>query len=637
MTTARTRIELYYWPTIQGRGEFVRLALEEAGARLRRRRARAKGGMAAMLRFLDGAEPGALPFAPPFVKVGSAVVSQTANVLAFLAPRLGLVPRRRGAARAEAHQIQLTIADLVDEVARHAPPDRRRASTTRTRSGEAKRRARDFVERAHAEVPRLARARARAQPERGRWLVGRDRTYVDLSAFQVVAGLRYAFPNAMARLEPTLPRLVALRDRVAARPRIAATSRRSAACRSTSTASSGTTPSSTRAQTGGAEPPRSSNCRAAVRSRERARPPLRRARSAAASRSGSLIGATRDLALEAARTSATVARLATPRPHRSRRAPSAEAFGRQQIGRDERARAAGFRDGRREAVAELRKPRDGLGARAAGLGDARRIAGLRLEAGEDGGAAGVSGLRAARQQLGRGLLDRGVALAERLPLSRRRSPSRRRWRRSSRHARSVAGSKPPSTSSSRARGTAAPRTRSAAHSCCRRTHSATSATRGDAGDARALRTRSASPSKPRPAAARRFAAVDRRLAARLDDRRGQLRLGGRQRRPRLRALRLRLREARGVAGLQLHAVGDRLLARAELLQAVARELGADLADRLRALVDGLAGVGVADAGARAVRPAPCSRDRRGRRARRRRRRCSSRNPRARRSCCRTRS
>ena len=107
-------IELFYWPTIQGRGEFVRLLLEEAGADYIDV-ARARGGMAAMMRFLEGKEPGPLPFAPPFVKVGDAVVSQTANILAYLAPKFGLVPEAE-ALRAEASQIQLTIADFVDEV-----------------------------------------------------------------------------------------------------------------------------------------------------------------------------------------------------------------------------------------------------------------------------------------------------------------------------------------------------------------------------------------------------------------------------------------------------------------------------------------------------------------------------------------
>jgi glutathione S-transferase len=214
------RIELYYWPMIQGRGEFVRLLLEEAGADYVDV-ARTTHGMRAMSRFVDGRRRGALPFAPPFVRVGDVVVAQTANACAWLAARLDLVPRDE-ARRAEASQIALTIADLVAEAHdTHHPisgalyyEDQKKA---------AKARARDFIE---ARMPKylgwleaiLERNRASA----GRWLVGRERSYVDLSAFQVVEGLRYAFPNAMARLEPKLPRLVALRDRVAARPRIAA-------------------------------------------------------------------------------------------------------------------------------------------------------------------------------------------------------------------------------------------------------------------------------------------------------------------------------------------------------------------------------------------------------------------------------
>src|SRR5262249_17858892 len=113
----RMRTELYYWPTIQGRGEFVRLLLEEAGAKYVdvARMPGASGGMRAMMRILGGRERGALPFAAPFVRVGDVMVSQTANILAFLAPRLGLVPDDE-VLRAEASQIQQTIADCVAEV-----------------------------------------------------------------------------------------------------------------------------------------------------------------------------------------------------------------------------------------------------------------------------------------------------------------------------------------------------------------------------------------------------------------------------------------------------------------------------------------------------------------------------------------
>lgn len=217
----RVPIELYYWPGIQGRGEFVRLLLEEAGAKYVDVARARKNGLAAMARFLDGEEPGALPFAPPFVKVGRTVVSQTANVVAFLAPRLGLIPDD-AALRAEAAQIQLTLADLVGEAHdTHHPisgglyyEDQKTA---------AKRRARDFIaERLPKFLRWLEQVLKRNRKSDGQWLVGADRTYVDLSAFQVVAGLRYAFPNAMAKLEPEVPRVVALHDRVAARPRIAA-------------------------------------------------------------------------------------------------------------------------------------------------------------------------------------------------------------------------------------------------------------------------------------------------------------------------------------------------------------------------------------------------------------------------------
>ena len=216
-------IRLYYWPGIQGRGEFVRLLLEDAGvpyvdvARLPERR----GGMRALMRFLDGEKAGALPFAPPFVTVGSQVVSQTANVLAFLAARLGRPPRG-DAARVEAQQIQLTIADLVAEIHDvHHPIAGSLYYADQKR--EAARRARLFRdERLPRHLGWLEDVLDRNRASRRRWLVGRGASYVDLSAFQVVAGARYAFPNAMARLARRIPLLSALHDRVAERPGIAA-------------------------------------------------------------------------------------------------------------------------------------------------------------------------------------------------------------------------------------------------------------------------------------------------------------------------------------------------------------------------------------------------------------------------------
>src|SRR5205085_1563274 len=84
--------ELYYWPGIQGRGEFVRLALEEAGAEYVDV-ARRHGGMAAMQRLMDDADAKHPPFAPPFLKDSEVLIAQTANILLYLGRRLGLAPR----------------------------------------------------------------------------------------------------------------------------------------------------------------------------------------------------------------------------------------------------------------------------------------------------------------------------------------------------------------------------------------------------------------------------------------------------------------------------------------------------------------------------------------------------------------
>jgi glutathione S-transferase len=212
------RYELYYWPSIQGRGEFVRLALEEAGAPYVDV-ARTKRGMAAMERLLEGdvARP---PFAPPFLKAGDLLIAQTANILLYVGAHHALAPRDE-AGRLWTHQLQLTIADLVVEAHdTHHPVGGN--FTYDEQKKEARRRAADFrAERLPKFLGYFERVLARNRQGDGH-LVGRQLTTADLSLFQAVAGLRYAFPRAMARLEPDRARVVALHDRVAARPRIAA-------------------------------------------------------------------------------------------------------------------------------------------------------------------------------------------------------------------------------------------------------------------------------------------------------------------------------------------------------------------------------------------------------------------------------
>src|SRR6266481_7243222 len=108
------KYELYYWPSIQGRGEFARLALEDAGADYVDV-ARHPKGMSAMMRFMESNAVERPPFAPPFLKAGKLVIAQTANILLFLAPRHGLAPKSE-AARLCAHQLQLTVSDWLVEV-----------------------------------------------------------------------------------------------------------------------------------------------------------------------------------------------------------------------------------------------------------------------------------------------------------------------------------------------------------------------------------------------------------------------------------------------------------------------------------------------------------------------------------------
>lgn len=212
------RYELYYWPEIQGRGEFVRLALEEAGADYRDV-AREPEGMAAMLRLMDGEGTDRPPFAPPFLKAGRLLIGQTANILFYLGGRHGLAPESE-AGRLWVHQLQLTLADLVQESHDSHHPIGSGLYYEEQRE-ESKRRSADFLA---ARAPKFLGyfEAVLRQSSTGGFLLGRRLSYPDLSLFQVIAGLRYAFPTGMKRLEEQIPLSVELHERVAQRPRIAA-------------------------------------------------------------------------------------------------------------------------------------------------------------------------------------------------------------------------------------------------------------------------------------------------------------------------------------------------------------------------------------------------------------------------------
>jgi glutathione S-transferase len=208
------KYELYYWPSIQGRGEYVRLALEEAGAEYADV-ARGARGTASMMKLMQ--QPGTPPFAPPFLKAGKLVIGQTANILLYLGSRHGLAPKTE-AGRLWVHQLQLTITDLVLEVHdTHHPlgpslyyEDQRAAARKRTD---------EFWDQ---RVPKYLGYFEGLLKDNGGAVTGRRITYVDLSLFQIVEGLRYAFPNRMKAFERKISRVVELRDRVAARPNIKA-------------------------------------------------------------------------------------------------------------------------------------------------------------------------------------------------------------------------------------------------------------------------------------------------------------------------------------------------------------------------------------------------------------------------------
>lgn len=208
------KYELYYWNGIQGRGEFVRLVLEDADCEYVDV-CREPDGEDQLSAVLAGARDGVLPFAPPVLYAGSLVVAQTAAITRFLGERHGLAPTSE-AGRLAAATIALTIADLVTEAHDTHHPiaiddyyEKQKPAAKQRAAGFRRARIRKFLGYLERNLER-----------NGDVLVGSAVSYADLAAFQVVEGLTYAFPRAMARVQPEIPKLLALRDRVAQRPRL---------------------------------------------------------------------------------------------------------------------------------------------------------------------------------------------------------------------------------------------------------------------------------------------------------------------------------------------------------------------------------------------------------------------------------
>src|SRR4051812_30525728 len=214
------RYQLYYWPSIPGRGEFVRLALEQAGADYDDVARRGRAGMEALMHGMANVKNPTPPFAPPYLKAGKRLIGQTSNILLFLGARHALAPQNE-AGRLWTHQLQLTVADFVGEVHdTHHPVGSSLYYEDQKR--EAKRYAKQFrAERMPKYLGYLERV-LKKNSRGSRWMVGGRLSYVDLSIFQLMRGLEYAFPNAMARSQRSYPLLNALAATVEAQPRIAA-------------------------------------------------------------------------------------------------------------------------------------------------------------------------------------------------------------------------------------------------------------------------------------------------------------------------------------------------------------------------------------------------------------------------------
>jgi glutathione S-transferase len=215
--------ELYYWPMIQGRGEVIRLALEEAGADyidVARLPGEQEDNRAAILKILQDSSIERPPFAPPFLVHDGLMIAQAAAILQYLAPKIGIIGESESD-RIFAHQIQLTVTDLLMEVhdTHHAVASE---LYYEDQIEESKKRAANFIEfRIPKHMGYYEKILANNASGSG-WLIGETITYPDLSVFQMIEGLRYAFPKGFGKIENNYPKTLALRDAVAARPNTAA-------------------------------------------------------------------------------------------------------------------------------------------------------------------------------------------------------------------------------------------------------------------------------------------------------------------------------------------------------------------------------------------------------------------------------
>ena len=212
---------LLYWPQLPGRGELVRLVLEDAGAPyvdVARLPAEEGGGARGVAAFMRGRGPHFPVFAPPILVDGELVIAHTANVCAYLGERHGLAPEDAGG-RAQAMTLMLSVADVIAEVHdTHHPLSV--ALRYEEQRDAAKQRAAAFLGgRLATWLGYFERVLERSA---GDYLLGAEPCYADLGLHQLMHGLAYAFPRGLAQVSADTPKLVAHSERIAARPRIAA-------------------------------------------------------------------------------------------------------------------------------------------------------------------------------------------------------------------------------------------------------------------------------------------------------------------------------------------------------------------------------------------------------------------------------
>ena len=199
--------QLWYWPSIPGRGEFVRLFME-AGELEYTDMAREQSADA-LVEDMHARE-GIQPFAPPYLVDEDVTIGQTALILLYLSDKEGLGSGDL-ATDLKLMQLQMDIADLVEEVhSTHHPVASSQYYADQMDAAYDK--AEDF--RANRIPKYLIHFDNALAASGGPFVLGEQWSHVDTSLFQVMEGLDYAFPRYMAEMQGSWPHLEALQAAV---------------------------------------------------------------------------------------------------------------------------------------------------------------------------------------------------------------------------------------------------------------------------------------------------------------------------------------------------------------------------------------------------------------------------------------